>query len=137
MSHLRRTYTELLTYDTFEERLAYLELGGGVGQDTFGFDRYLNQRFYKSDEWLTVRRKVLLRDNGCDLGVEGYEIFTRPLVHHMNPVRPEDLHEQADWVLDPKYLITVSHVTHNKIHYGINDDLMPSGEREAGDTKLW
>lgn len=137
MSRLYKTYNELITYDTFEERLAYLELGGGVGQDTFGFDRYLNQRFYKSYEWLEIRRHVLLRDNGCDLGLDGYEIFSRPMVHHMNPVRPEDLYDQENWVLDPKYLITVSHKTHNKIHYGINNNLIPSGPRRARDTALW
>lgn len=137
MEVFERTYSDLITYESFDDRLEYLEFGGSVGRDTFGFDRYLNQAFYKSVEWDRIRRHVLIRDEGRDLGVEGHEIFARPLVHHMNPVSPDDLLHKRDWILDPEFLITVSHKTHNAIHYGIRRDLMPSGPRTPGDTNLW
>lgn len=137
MEPFERTYSDLITHSSFQDRLEYLELGGSVGRETFGFDRYLNQVFYKSVEWDRVRRHVLIRDEGRDLGVEGHEIFARPLVHHMNPVSPDDLLHKRDWILDPEFLITVSHKTHNAIHYGIRRDLMPSGPRTPGDTNLW
>lgn len=113
-----RSYSELVRLPTFEERLLYLELRGGVGRATFGFDRYLNQRFYTSQEWKNVRREVLVRDLGFDLGVEGYPIPIGATVHHMNPMVVEDIVRNRDDILDPEYLITVSHKTHNRIHYG-------------------
>lgn len=133
-----RTYSELRRLSTFEERFAYLDLRGQVGEATFGFDRWLNQQFYRSHEWHVVRDEVIARDRACDLGVTGYEIRGRILVHHMNPVTPEDLTNGVGWVLDPQYLITTTHRTHNAIHYG-DDSLLPKQlvERRPGDTKLW
>lgn len=133
-----RTYRELSRLKTFEERYAYLRLCGEVGASTFGFDRFLNQRFYKSKEWLRVKSKVILRDNGCDLGIEGYDIQDRIIVHHMNPITIEDLEEGSDFVLDPEFLICTTHNTHNAIHYG-DESLLYSlpKERKPGDTKLW
>lgn len=133
-----RTYSELRRLETFEERFDYLVLRGEVGEATFGFDRWINQRFYRSREWQQVRDLVIVRDNGCDLGVLGYEIHARLMVHHMNPVTPEDLERGETWVLDPEYLITTTHRTHNAIHYG-DDSLLvkPPVERRAGDTTLW
>lgn len=124
--------------DNFEERFEYLKLKGDVGKETFGFDRYLNQRFYQSQEWKNARRYVISRDFGLDLGVEGYEIHSGILVHHMNPISPEDIiHSNID-ILDPLYLITTSRETHNAIHYGDSTSLPPSYiERLPGDTKLW
>lgn len=123
---------------TFEERFAYLSLAGEVGQSTFGFDRWMNQTFYRSREWQQVRDLVIVRDNGCDLGIPGLEIFDRLLVHHMNPMSPEDLVRGEEWVLDPEYLITTTHRTHNAIHYG-DESLLRRAPvtRRAGDTKLW
>lgn len=133
-----RTYSELRRLPTFEERYDYLVLRGEVGKATFGFDRWINQRFYRSREWRKVRDFVVVRDNGCDLGVPGYEIYARLMVHHMNPIVPEDLERGEAWVLDPEYLITTTHRTHNAIHYG-DDSLLvkPPVERRPGDTKLW
>lgn len=134
---LIKSYTELVRFETFNERLAYLELRGGVGRATFGFDRYLNQRFYTSQEWKNVRREVLVRDLGFDLGVEGYPIPVGATVHHMNPMVVEDIVHNRDNILNPEYLITVSHRTHNRIHYGNLEEEPPSGPREAGDTVFW
>lgn len=133
-----RSYTELRRNVTFEERFAYLSLGGEVGQATFGFDRWINQHFYRSREWKQARNFVILRDEGCDLGVPGYEIRANLLVHHMNPILPEDLQQGESWILDPEYLITTTHRTHNAIHYG-DESLLPRAavERRPGDTKLW
>ena len=133
-----RTYTELSRLSTFEERYAYLKLGGEVGASTFGFDRWVNQHFYKSNEWKSARDYVIVRDNGCDLGLEGFEIYSGLLVHHMNPISVKDLEEGSDWVVDPEYLITTSLRTHNAIHYG-DASLLPRApvERRPGDTKLW
>ena len=133
-----RTYSELRRLDTFEERYAYLALQGEVGNSTFGFDRWMNQVFYRSPEWKQVRSAVVFRDNGCDLGVPGYEIYNRLMVHHMNPISAEDLENGEPWILDPEYLITTTHRTHNAIHYG-DDSLLPRApvERRPGDTKLW
>lgn len=133
-----RRYSELRRFHTFEERFEYLVLRGEVGVATFGFDRWINQRFYRSHEWQTVRDHVILRDNGCDLGILGHEIHVRLMVHHMNPITPEDLQHGEDWVLDPEFLITTTHRTHNAIHYG-DDSLLvkPPVERRPGDTKLW
>lgn len=133
-----RKYSELENLNTFESRLEYLKLGGGVGRATFGFDRYINQRFYSSREWKDVRRHVILRDNGCDLGILGYEIYAELLVHHMNPMLPDDILGRDLGMLDPEFLITTTHVTHNAIHYGL-DDPYPKVvlERTPEDTKLW
>jgi hypothetical protein len=133
-----RTYTELERFVTFEERFAYLSLQGEVGQSTFGFDRWINQHFYRSREWRQVRDLVIVRDNGCDLGVSGYEIHRNLLVHHLNPMTAEDLARGERWVLDPEYLVTTSHRTHNAIHYG-DESLIQKRPvvRQSGDTKLW
>lgn len=133
-----RRYNELSRLPTFDERFDYLRLGGGVGRETFGFDRYVNQRFYDSHEWQSVRRYVILRDEGCDLGVPGYEIPLGPLIHHMNPMSVDDIVHGEDWILDPEFLITTTHRTHNAIHYGI-EKLTPRVvvERSPQDTKLW
>jgi hypothetical protein len=133
-----RSYRELRRLQTFEERFAYLSLRGTVGESTFGFDRWINQRFYRSQEWKNVRSQVILRDLGCDLGIIGYEIFTGLLVHHMNPLSSENIAQVDEWILDPEYLITTSLQTHNAIHFG-DESLLPRGpvERQPGDTKLW
>lgn len=135
-----KTYSELITFPTFEERYKYLRLGGKVGEDTFGFDRYLNQSFYKSDEWLSVRNKVITRDLGCDLGCvdreipEGVTIF----IHHMNPITKNDILDQTELLLNPEYLITTIKRTHDAIHYG-DDNLIFTGlvDRSKNDTCLW
>ena len=133
-----KTYTELSRFKTFEERFSYLKLGGVVGHETFGFDRYLNQEFYRSQLWKRARTHVIARDLGCDLGIEGHEIHSQAYVHHMNPMRPDDIkHSNVD-ILDPEFLITVTHTTHNAIHYG-DERLLPKPlvVRQPGDTKLW
>jgi hypothetical protein len=128
----------MVRFDSFEERFEYLKLGGGVGRSTFGFDRYINQQFYASREWKDIRNYVILRDNGCDLGVDGYEIHDSPLIHHINPMVPEDIVHGETWILDPEFLITTTHNTHNAIHYG-GENRMPKviAERSPNDTKLW
>lgn len=133
-----RTYSDLRTYPTFEERFEYLSLAGEVGEETFGFDRWINQHFYRSREWRSARDFVIVRDNGCDLGVPGYDIAADLLVHHLNPMTPEDLVQGRAWVLDPEFLITTCKRTHNAIHYG-NLNSLPKApvERRPGDTKLW
>jgi hypothetical protein len=133
-----RTYSDLARIESFEDRFEYLSLKGVVGIETFGFDRWLNQQFYRSREWKDVRSYVILRDNGCDLGVSGYEIHRGLLVHHMNPVLPRDISGRQEWILDPEFLVTTSHRTHNAIHYG-DANLLPKlpVERRPGDTKLW
>lgn len=133
-----RTYSELITLPTFEERFEYLRLGGKVGAETFGFDRYLNQIFYKSDKWLSVRDKVIIRDNGCDLGIEGREIYGRILVHHMNPITMDDIVNHSSWILDPEYLITTVKNTHDAIHYSDESLLIKDPiERRKNDTCPW
>lgn len=134
----RRSYTRLSRLKTFEERFDYLVLGGRVGESTFGFDRWINQEFYSSREWKDLRQVVILRDGGCDLGVDGYQIHTGLLVHHMNPVTPQDIENGENWILDPEYLIVTTQRTHNAIHYG-DKRLLPKPfvERTPGDTKLW
>ena len=133
-----RTYSELCHLCTFEDRFDYLRLNGSVGKDTFGFDRYLNQQFYRSSEWKRIRDRVILRDNGCDLGVEGYEIQGRILIHHINPISVEDIHTMSDLLMNPEYLICVSHRTHNAIHYG-DESLISTTpiERTQNDTCPW
>lgn len=119
-------------------RFEYLKLGGSVGRSTFGYDRYLNQRFYRSRQWKTVRSEVILRDLGCDLGIEGYEIPHGLYIHHMNPITPDEIRMGEEHILDPNHLITVSLATHNAIHYGDVSRLPRAPiERTAGDTKLW
>lgn len=133
-----KSYFAVAMLHTFEERFDYLKLGGQVGVKTFGFDRWVNQRFYQSREWRMVRDEVIVRDNGCDLGVPGYEIEAKLLVHHMNPITPEDLDAGEEWVLDPEFLITTSKRTHNAIHYGDKSLLpQPHVDRRPGDTRLW
>lgn len=133
-----RTYSELITFPTFEERYQYLRLNGNVGRETFGFDRYMNQFFYRSPEWKKVRNEVIARDNGCDLGVEGREIFGRVLIHHMNPISPEDIRDRSDLLLNPEFLITTVHNTHQAIHYGDESLLMLSPiQRARHDTCPW
>jgi hypothetical protein len=137
MSRTRR-YSELIQLETFQERFDYLSLGGVVGVATFGFDRYLNQQFYRSSQWKRVRDHVIVRDGGCDLAVMGRELHTDLLVHHMNPMAPGDLERGNPDVLNPDYLITTCINTHNAIHYG-DFGMLPDAyvERVAGDTKLW
>lgn len=133
-----KTYSELVKFNTFDERFEYLKLGGGVGRATFGFDRHINQKFYTSREWQDIRRLVLLRDNGCDLGISGYEIHVGPLIHHINPMHVDDILQKDFSILDPEFLITTTHHTHNAIHYGANN-LYPKvvTQRNPRDTKLW
>lgn len=113
-----RTYTELIQLPTFEERYRYLRLGGLVGQDTFGFDRWLNQKFYRSPEWKRIRRDVIIRDEGRDLAMPGYELDGNIFVHHMNPITAEDLENVSEIILNPEYLVCVSKRTHDAIHFG-------------------
>lgn len=133
-----KTYSELITLPTFEERYRYLRIGGRVGEETFGFDRYLNQIFYKSKEWLSIRDQVIARDNGCDLGIPGREIHGRILIHHMNPITVEDILNRSDLLLNPEYLICTVKNTHDAIHYGdenlLNKDPI---ERTKNDTCPW
>lgn len=134
-----KTYSELVKLNSFEERYKYLKLEGKVGEDTFGFDRYLNQIFYKTDEWKSVRDYVISRDNGCDLGMSDREIkFGKILVHHMNPITKEDILNRSDMLLNPEYLITTTKNTHDAIHYG-SDDLLYQDpiERYKNDTCPW
>lgn len=133
-----RTYSELITLPTFKERYKYLQLSGTVGEQTFGFDRYMNQIFYQSQEWKSIRNHVILRDNGCDLGVDGYEIHGRILIHHMNPITAKDIERRSDILLNPEYLISTVHNTHNAIHYGDEGLLMIAPiERRKNDTCPW
>lgn len=133
-----RTYRELGRLKTFDERFEYLKLNGFVGEETFGYDRYLNQMLYKSPEWRSLRRDIIIRDNGCDLGLEGYDIQGMIIVHHMNPISVDDLKDFSSDVINPEYLICVSSLTHKAIHYG-DKDLLPQLpiERRPGDTCPW
>ena len=133
-----RTYSEMVTFSTFEERFEYLRLDGQVGVETFGFDRYLNQRFYHSREWKTIRDHVIARDLACDLAMEGFEIHGRVYIHHMNPMTQMDLIHGDRAVLDPEFLVCVTHNTHNAIHYG-DASLLITGpiERRPNDTSPW
>lgn len=133
-----RTYSELSQIPTFEERYEYLALRGVVGEPTFGYDRWLNQAFYRSAEWRNIRNYVISRDLGCDLGVEGYEIHDKVIIHHMNPMQQTDLLHGNDDIVNLEYLISTTHKTHNAIHYG-DASLLPKQytPRRPGDTKLW
>lgn len=137
MKRIRR-YSELVTFETLEERYEYLKLMGVVGKQTFGWDRFYNQRFYHSNEWKRVRDFVIVRDNGCDLGIPGFEIRAKLLIHHMNPIWVEDLKHGNPDILDPEFLITTCERTHQAIHYG-DKSLLPEVPiiRRPGDTKLW
>jgi len=133
-----RRYSRLRRLETFDERYNYLRLQGSVGRTSFGFDRHINQAFYKSREWRDIRDFVIVRDNGCDLGVDGYEIHSELLVHHMNPMDQKAIIHGNPKILDPEYLITTTHRTHNAIHYG-DENHLPRRliERKPGDTALW
>lgn len=133
-----KTYTELSRFNTYEDRYLYLKLAGQVGDSTFGWDRYLNQILYSSYRWKKTRRNVIIRDNGCDMGLEGYEIPDKIIIHHMNPITVQDIENDESWIYNPEYLICVSDFTHNAIHFGIDKNLFPKVvERHSGDTKLW
>ena len=133
-----RTYSELIRLPTFEERYKYLQLKGSVGIDTFGFDRYLNQKFYKSKEWKRIRDYVIIRDNGCDLGIADRTIDRRVIIHHMNPIDLKDIQDVSDFLLNPEYLITTTHSTHNAIHYGDEQLLVKESViRKPNDTCPW
>lgn len=133
-----RTYSELARLPTFEERYQYLRLSGAVGKETFGFDRYLNQVFYRSPEWKAVRDQVIIRDEGCDLGIQGKEIQGRVLIHHMNPITAEDIRARSEFLIDPEFLITTVHSTHQAIHYGDESLLVFAPiARSRNDTCPW
>lgn len=133
-----KTYSELSKLITFEKRYNYLRLNGLVGKETFGFDRYLNQVFYRSSKWRSIRDFVIVRDNGCDLGIEGREIHGRIIIHHMNPITIQDINQQTEFLLDPEFLISTSHETHNAIHYGDTNLLIRElFERKRNDTCPW
>lgn len=133
-----KTYSELSNLETFEDRFQYLKLNGAVGEETFGFDRYLNQILYKSYEWKQCRRDIIIRDNGCDLGCEDFEVHGRILIHHINPITVDDIVNRNSKVFDPENLILTSHNTHQAIHYG-NEDLLVRApiERSKNDTSPW
>jgi hypothetical protein len=135
---MNRTFSDLRRFSTFDERFKYLKLRGQVAHSTFGRDRYINQAFYTSAQWREVRQAVILRDNGCDMGLPGFEIHSGLYIHHMNPMTVEDIDSANPDILDPEFLITVTHATHNAIHYG-NESLFPRPNvaRKPGDTKLW
>lgn len=136
-----RTYSELIKIPTFLERYEYLKLGDRVGEETFGFDRYLNQQFYKSKEWRDIRNYVITRDRGCDLAIDDREIpkGVRVYIHHMNPIRAKDIINSSDYLLNPDYLITTTKLTHDAIHYGDQELLIADEfiERRRNDTCPW
>lgn len=135
----RKSYSELIQIPSYIERYRYLKLGGKAGEITFGNERYLNQILYKSPEWKSFRRSIIIRDQGCDMGVEGYEIAGQILVHHINPITVDDIYERSDAVFDEENVISVSKITHNAIHYGSEDLLVIDEivERRPGDTIFW
>lgn len=133
-----KTYSELIKLPTFKERYCYLKMNGVIGQETFGFDRWLNQAFYKSKEWLAIRDHVIFRDNGCDLGIPDREIHGRVLIHHMNPITKRDILDRSDFLLNPEYLITTMKVTHDAIHFSDESLLYEDfNERTMNDTCPW
>ncbi len=133
-----KTYSELSGLKTFEDRFRYLQLNGIVGKETFGFDRFLNQQFYNSQEWKSVRDFVIIRDGGCDLGITGYDIHGKIFIHHMNPILPKDIETGSEFLLNPEYLIATTHNTHNAIHYGDETLLLSAPtERRRNDTCPW
>ena len=133
-----KTYSELVSLPTFEERYRYLKLSGKVGEDTFGFERYLNQRFYQTTEWKRIRNQIIARDMGCDLGVVGHEIYGPVIIHHLNPLNKHDIRLRTEYLTNPEYLICVSPRTHNAIHYG-DENLLTKApiERKQNDTCPW
>lgn len=133
-----RCYSDLKQIDSFKERYLYLKLHGKVGEETFGFDRWMNQSLYKSQKWRKTRREIIIRDNGCDLGVDGFELDNYIMVHHINPITLEDIEEERDVIFDPENLICCSSRTHKAIHFG-DESLLPKEPiiRRAGDTCLW
>lgn len=134
-----RTYSELIRLPTFEERYNYLKLDSEIGMETFGFERYLNQRFYRSKEWKALKDEIIVRDHGYDLGVIGYEIYDKIYIHHMNPITADDIRNNTDYLMNPEFLISTTHDTHNAIHYG-NSDLLNAHvlvERTKNDTCPW
>ena len=136
---IQRSYSELISLPTIKERFDYLKLNGTVGSITFGFDRIFNQQFYTSKMWRDIRKEIIIRDNGCDLGVEGYELYDRITIHHMNPITKEDIrNEDWEYLTNPEYLICASYDTHKAIHYG-DANLLPKipVERRPGDTCPW
>lgn len=135
----KRTYSDLSKLKSFEERFDYLKLDGAVGEETFGFDRYLNQALYSSKEWKHIKNQVIIRDEGCDLGINGNKINRKAIIHHMNPITREQIENRDPEIFNPEYLITVSHSTHNAIHYGDKDLLARQApvERKQGDTVPW
>lgn len=135
---MNKTYSELVKLPTFEERFKYLELDGMVGAETFGFDRYLNQIFYRSAEWRKIRQEVILRDDGCDLGIEDRPIFSNVIIHHINPISIDDIKHKEDWILNPEFLICTCKRTHDAIHY-IDESILfvEPIERSPHDTCLW
>ena len=138
MTSTTRSYSELMRLDSYEERFEYLSLRAAVGAATFGFDRWINQQFYTSTQWRQVRNKVIARDEGRDLAFEGYEIYDRISIHHMNPMSIQDIEHGDESILDPEFLICTSHNTHNAIHYGDKSLLrQPLVARTQGDTRLW
>lgn len=139
MDRIMKTYSELIQLSTFEDRFNYLKLRGNVGEDTFGFERYLNQKFYKSKEWKHIRDIVILRDQGCDLACLGHDIYGKVIIHHMNPITINDLETNSDIVLNPEYLICVSQETHNALHYGDGSNLHKYDyeDRKPNDTSPW
>lgn len=133
-----KTYSELILLPTFKERYEYLRLDGAVGEQTFGFDRYLNQMLYKSQKWRKVRDHIIIRDNGCDLGMEGFEIRGKIIIHHMNPITLDDIRRESDLIFEPEFLICTTHNTHNAIHYGDSNLLITAPiERSKNDTCPW
>jgi hypothetical protein len=133
-----RTYSELIKLPTFEERYKYLRLRGVVGEETFGFDRFINQDFYRSKEWKSIRDFIIVRDNGCDLAMEGYDIYGKIIIHHMNPVTIKDFQENSAFLMEPEYLISTTLSTHNAIHYGDESLLVKEPVRRSkNDTCPW
>ena len=138
MSMMTKSYLEMIQLPTFEERYEYLKLGGLVGEETFGYDRYLNQVLYRSPEWKRFRRDIILRDNGCDLACDGYDIIGKILIHHINPITIDDITNRSSCLFDPNNVISTSLNTHNAIHYG-DAELLTTGpiERTKNDTCPW
>lgn len=134
-----RTYSELVQLPTFKERFKYLSLDGTVGRETFGYDRYINQKFYKSPEWKRLRDFLIVRDNGCDLALDGFEIFGKILIHHLNPITKNDILNQTEFLMNPEYLVCTTFDTHNAIHYGDEKILLEKSpiERSPNDTCPW
>lgn len=134
-----RTYSEMMRYSSFEERFKYLKLNGAVARETFGVERYLNQNFYRSDLWKSIRNKVIIRDNGCDLAHVDHELNSGIVIHHLNPISIEDIIEMSDYVTNPEYLVCVSESTHRRIHYGNEDSIknFTIADRKPNDTCPW